>query len=85
MVAVFPVVAPGSIVIEVVLPVLPENVGAEVTVSDTVVDAVSAPEAPFTVTMLVPMLAVPLAVNVSALEPVAGLVPNAAVTPSGSP
>lgn len=84
-VAVLPVVAPGSIVIEPVAPVLPVNVGAEVTVSDTVVDPLSAPEVPFTVTVVVPVEAVLLAVSVSTLEPVAGFVAKAAVTPSGRP
>jgi hypothetical protein len=84
-VAVLPVVAPGSIVIEPVAPVLPVNVGAEVTLSDTVVDPLSAPEVPFTVTVVVPVEAVLLAVSVRTLEPVAGFVAKAAVTPSGRP
>ncbi len=37
------------------------------------------------VTVDVPMVAVPLAVNVKVLEEVAGFVPNAAVTPLGTP
>ena len=35
--------------------------------------------------MEVPVVAVPLAVSVSTLVPVVGLVPNAAVTPLGNP
>ncbi len=35
--------------------------------------------------MAVPVVAVPLAVNVKVLEAVAGFVPNAAVTPLGTP
>jgi len=37
------------------------------------------------VTVAVPVVAVPLAVNVKVLEEVAGFVPNAAVTPLGTP
>jgi hypothetical protein len=37
------------------------------------------------VTVDVPVVAVPLAVNVKVLEEVAGFVPNAAVTPLGTP
>ena len=40
---------------------------------------------PVTVTLVVPVVAVPLAVNVKVLEEVAGFVPNAAVTPLGAP
>jgi len=40
---------------------------------------------PVTVTLVVPVVAVPLAVNVKVLEEVAGFVPNAAVTPFGIP
>lgn len=50
-----------------------------------IVTGVSAPEVPVTVTEEVPEAAVALAVRVSTLEPVVGLVPNAAVTPLGSP
>jgi hypothetical protein len=57
----------------------------EVTVSATVVDAVSVPEVPVMVTVAAPAVAVLLAVRVSTLEPVVGLVPNAAVTPVGNP
>lgn len=58
---------------------------AAVTVSAIVVDAVSVPDVPVMVTVDVPAAAVLLAVSVSTLLPVAGLVPNVAVTPAGSP
>lgn len=45
----------------------------------------SAPEVPVTVIVAGPVVAVPPAVRVSTLEPVAGLVPKAAVTPAGTP
>lgn len=50
-----------------------------------VVVALSVPDAPVMVTVDVPTVAVELAVNVAMLEPVAGLVPNTAVTPVGNP
>lgn len=59
--------------------------GGALTVSDTVVVCVKLPEVPVIVTVAVPMVAVPLAVNVRTLVVVAGLVPNAAVTPVGKP
>jgi len=43
------------------------------------------PEVPVTVTVAAPVVAVLLAVRVKTLVPVVGLVPNAAVTPVGSP
>lgn len=46
---------------------------------------VNEPETPVTVTVLVPVVAVLLAVNVSVLVPVAGFGLNAAVTPLPSP
>lgn len=49
------------------------------------VDAVRVPEVPVIVTVDVPGAAVALAVRVSKLVPVVGLVPNAAVTPLGRP
>jgi len=58
---------------------------AGLTVSAIAVDAVREPEVPVTVTVDVPAVAVLLAVNVSTLLPVVGLVPNAAVTPLGKP
>jgi len=51
----------------------------------TVVLAVRLPEVPLMVTVVVPVAAVLLAVRVSTLVPVVGLVPNAAVTPLGRP
>jgi hypothetical protein len=50
-----------------------------------VVLAVRVPELPVIVTIDVPAVAVLLAANVSTLLPVAGFVPNAAVTPLGKP
>src|ERR1035438_2155326 len=65
------------------------EVGVQVVVVDTVseieVDAVCVPEVPVIVRMEVPATAVPLAVSVSTLVEVAGLVANAAVTPLGRP
>lgn len=58
---------------------------AELTVRAIVVDAVSVPEVPVMVTVDVPAAAVLAAENVTALVSVAGLVPNVAVTPVGSP
>ena len=56
-----------------------------VTVSATAVDAVSEPEVPVIVTVEFPAEAELLAANVTTLVPVAGLVPNVAVTPLGKP
>jgi hypothetical protein len=67
----------GTIVVGVQLPLD--------TVSEMVVDAVVLPEVPLMVTVDVPAVAVLLAANVTTLDPVVGLVPNAAVTPLGSP
>jgi hypothetical protein len=50
-----------------------------------VVDSVREPEVPVMVTVASPIVAVLLAVSVSTLVPVVGLVPNAAVTPLGNP
>ena len=58
---------------------------AVVTVSAMVVDAVRVPEVPVMVTVDVAAVAVAATVNVSTLVAVAGLVPNAAVTPLGRP
>lgn len=52
-------------------------------VSEILVVCVSEPETPVTVMVLVPVVAVLLAVKVRALVPVVGLVPNVAVTPLG--
>ena len=59
--------------------------GAALTVRETVVDAVSAPEVPVTLMVEVPTAAALEAVRVSRLEPVVGLVAKAAVTPEGRP
>ena len=61
------------------------NVGGGVTVSESVVVAVKVPEVPLTVTVAVPVVAELLAVSLSTLLPVVGLVPNDAVTPLGKP
>src|ERR1700728_1942886 len=55
------------------------------TVRETVVVAVRLPEVPVIVTVEVPVVAVGLAVSVSTLGPLVGVVPNAAVTPLGRP
>lgn len=61
------------------------GVDALFTVSDTVVVAVRLPDVPVIVTVAVPVVAEELAVRLSALVPVVGFVPNAAVTPLGKP
>ena len=53
--------------------------------SASVVVAVRLPEVPVMVTVEVPVVAVELAVRVSTLVPVVGLVPKVAVTPLGKP
>jgi hypothetical protein len=58
---------------------------AAFTVSEIVVVCVSVPEVPVIVTVAAPVVAVELAVRVKTLVEVVGLVPNAAVTPEGSP
>jgi hypothetical protein len=94
-----PVNPPVSATVIVSVPLLPclmDRVDAEglrvkpdvvfgLTVSAMVVLAVVLPEVPLMVTVDEPALAVLLAVNVTTLLPVAGLVPNAAVTPLGKP
>jgi hypothetical protein len=57
---------------------------AELMVSEMVVVCVSDPETPVIVIVLVPVVAVLLAVNVRTLVDVVGLVPNEAVTPLGN-
>lgn len=59
------------------------GVGGAVTVSAIVVDAVRLPEVPLMVIVAAPMTAVLLAVSVSTLAPVVGLVENLEVTPLG--
>jgi hypothetical protein len=61
------------------------GVADELTVSASVVVAVRLPDVPVMVTVEVPVVAVALAVRVSTLVPVVGLVPNVAVTPLGRP
>lgn len=90
---------PVLVIVIVLVPLLPcatvtevgealtLNAGDEVelTVRAIVVVAVKLPEVPVIVTVAVPVVAVEDAVSVSTLVPVVGLVPNAAVTPLGSP
>lgn len=61
------------------------KLGGTVTLSLTVADAFRLPEVPLMVTVAAPVVAVLLAVSVSRLEFVAGLVAKAAVTPPGRP
>jgi hypothetical protein len=56
-----------------------------VIVRETLVVAVSVPDVPVMVTVDVPAVAVALALRVSTLLPVVGLVPSEAVTPLVSP
>jgi len=58
---------------------------AELMVSEMVVVCVSVPDVPVMVTVEVPVVAVELAVNVTTLVDVVGLVPKLAVTPLGRP
>lgn len=58
---------------------------AELMVSEIVVVCVSVPDVPVMVTVAAPVVAVELAVNVTTLVDVVGLVPNVAVTPEGNP
>ena len=60
-------------------------VGVQVTVKAMVVLAVRLPEVPLMVTVAAPVAAVLLAVRVSTLLPVVGLVAKAALTPLGRP
>jgi hypothetical protein len=91
-----PPTSPTAIVSVTLLPCKRDRVGAEAasvkpggvlatTLRDTVVVPVREPEVPVMVTVDVPTAAVLLAVSVSTLLPVAGLVPNPAVTPLGNP
>jgi len=94
-----PVKPPTSVTVIVEVPLLPwaivnddgeaESVKPWVTlaftVSAIVVLAVSEPEVPVIVTVDEPVVAVALAVSVSRLVPVVGLVPKEAVTPLGKP
>jgi hypothetical protein len=58
---------------------------SEITVKATVVEYVNGPDVPVTVTVVVPVVAVVLAIRASVLEPVAGFGLNKAVTPLGRP
>jgi hypothetical protein len=58
---------------------------AELMVSEMVVVCVRVPDVPVMVTVEVPVVAVELAVNVTTLVDVVGLVPKLAVTPLGRP
>jgi hypothetical protein len=92
-----PVNPPEGVMVMVLVPLPPGvtdsveadgatvTVGAALTVRATVVDAVKLPEVPVIVTVAAPMVTVLLAVSVSTLEPVVGLVAKAAVTPEGRP
>lgn len=60
-------------------------VAAAFTVRPTVVVCVKLPDVPVIVTVTVPVVAVPLAVNVRTLVLSTGFVPNTAVTPEGRP
>jgi hypothetical protein len=87
--------APVTFTVSVaVLPCTTETLGAvgatvklagEFTVNAIVVEAVKLPDVPVIVTVAGPVVAVPVAVNVTTLDPVVGFVANAAVTPLGSP
>jgi hypothetical protein len=82
---VFPVVAPGAM-LSVELPPPTTKVGGAFTVSAMVVDAVNEPEVPVMVIVAgPPTVAELVAVRVNMLDPVAGFVPNEAVTPLGKP
>jgi hypothetical protein len=98
--ATLPVNPPVSVTVIVSVPVPPcltvRDVGEEerakpdtglvLTVRPMVVLAVVVPEVPLIVTVTgPPVVAVLLAVNVTTLLPVVGLVPKAAVTPPGKP
>jgi hypothetical protein len=64
---------------------LKAGVADELTVRARVVLALKLPEVPVMVTVAAPVVAVALAVRVSTLVPVVGLVPKVAVTPLGRP
>jgi len=94
-----PVNPPTGLTVIVLFPLLPcvtvkldgeaesEKSGFTValTVSEIVVVCVRLPEVPVMVTVAVPVAAVELAVNVTELVDVVGLVPKLAVTPEGRP
>ena len=80
-------VAPKALVFcgEIVYTMWHPSAVTGLTVRAMVVVAVTLPEVPVMVIVDVAAVAVLLAVSVSTLVPVVGLVPNAAVTPLGSP
>jgi hypothetical protein len=94
-----PVKPPEGVSVMVLVPLVPcltvklegeaesekSGVATAFTVSETVVVCVSVPDVPVMVTVDVPVVAVELAVNVTTLVEVVGLVPNVAVTPAGRP
>jgi len=94
-----PVNPPDGVSVTVLLPLVPcftvklegeaesEKLGVAVafTVSETEVVCVSVPLTPVMVTVDVPVVAVELAVKVTTLVEVVGLVPKLAVTPLGRP
>jgi len=83
---VFPVIAPGSMLIVPLSPLPPEKVGAGVTVSAMAVVEVRAPEVPVTVTVTgPPTVAEPLAVSVTTWVPSVEPAAKLAVTPLGKP
>jgi len=76
----------GAVLVPFSKPGLPNNCCwfcEELIVSEMVVVWVRLPDVPVMVMVLVPVVAVLLAVNVSTLVDVVGLVPNEAVTPLG--
>jgi hypothetical protein len=92
-----PVNPPEGVTVIVLFPLLPWTtvtlegeaesekfgVATAFTVREIVVVCVSVPEVPVMVTFAVPVVAALLAVNVTTLVPVVGLVPYVAVTPAG--
>lgn len=86
-VPVFPVVAPGLRVMEVVPPVPAVKLGSAVMVSATLVFALNVPEVPVTVTVtgVEVTVAEVLAVRVSTWDPTVEPAAKEAVTPSGRP
>jgi hypothetical protein len=62
-----------------------EKFAPPLTINEIVVLLDKLPDIPVTVTVTVPIVAVPLAVNVSVLEAIAGFGLNDAVTPLGRP
>lgn len=94
-----PVNPPESVTVIVLLPLVPcltvklageaesekSGVATAFTVSEIVAVCVSEPEVPVIVTVEVPVVAVELAVKVTELVEVVGLVPKLAVTPDGRP